>query len=62
MVEFHIEITDANSGRLLRAIGPVVSGGEPARTADGLSRSTVAAIVALVAQPGGVSRSRTPGT
>jgi len=56
MVEFHMEITDANSGRLLRAIGHVVSGGEPARTADGLSRSIVAAIDTLVAQP------RTPGT
>ena len=62
MVEFHIEITDANSGRLLRAIGPVVSGGEPARTADGLSRSIVAAIDTLVAQPRYVSRPRTPGT
>jgi len=62
MVEFDIEITDANSGRLLRAIGPVVSDGEPARTADGLSRSIVAAIDTLVAQPRYVSRARTPGT
>ena len=48
-VEFHLEITDANSGTLLRGIGPVVSGGEPARTADQLSRSVVAALDTLLA-------------
>jgi len=62
VVEFHMEITDANTGRLLRAIGPVVSRGEPARTADGLSRSIAAAIDTLMAQARYVSRPPTPGT
>jgi len=61
-VEFHMEITDANSGRLLRAIGPVVSRGEPARTADGLSRSIAAAIDTLMAQSRYVTRPPTLGT
>jgi len=62
MVEYHMEITDANTGRLLRAIGPVVSRGEPARTADGLSRSIAAAIDTLMAQSRYFSRPPTPGT
>jgi hypothetical protein len=51
-VEFHVEITDANSGRLLRAIGPITDGGEPARAADQLSAAVAAAVDTLVADPG----------
>ncbi len=46
-VEFHVEITDANSGRLLRAIGPVI-GGDPERTAADLSGRVAAAVDTLV--------------
>jgi Protein kinase domain len=48
MVEFHVEITDANTGRLIRAIGPVMADGDPERTADQLS-TAVAATVDTVA-------------
>jgi TolB-like protein len=51
-VEFHVEITDANSGRLLRAIGPISGGGEPARAAGQLSAAVAAAVDTLVAEPG----------
>ncbi len=46
-VEFHVEITDANSGRLLRAFGPVI-GGEPEQTAAELSRAVAGAVDTLV--------------
>ena len=51
-VEFHVEITDANSGRLLRAIGPITGVGEPARVAGELSAAVAAAVDTLVADPG----------
>jgi hypothetical protein len=44
MVEFHVEITDANTGRLLRAIGPVTADRDPERTADQLSKEVAAAV------------------
>jgi eukaryotic-like serine/threonine-protein kinase len=47
-VEFHIEITDANSGELLQAIGPVQNRSEPERIADQLSRAVTAAVDSLV--------------
>jgi hypothetical protein len=47
-IEFHIEITDANSGRLLRALGPVRSGSEPERTAVTLGREVAAAVDSLL--------------
>jgi hypothetical protein len=47
-VEFHIEITDANSGELLQAIGPVESRGDPERVADQLSRAVTEAVDSLV--------------
>jgi serine/threonine-protein kinase len=50
-VEFHIEITDANSGELLEAIGPVESRGEPERIADRLSRAVAQAVDSLVTRP-----------
>ncbi len=57
-LEFHIEITDANSGRLLAAIGPVSGAGSPERTADELSRAVVAAVDSLVP---GETRAGRPG-
>jgi eukaryotic-like serine/threonine-protein kinase len=51
-VEFHVEITDANSGRLLRAIGPITACGAPARTAGQLSAVVAAAVDTLIADPG----------
>jgi hypothetical protein len=50
-VEFHIEITDANSGRLLQAIGPIRSGTEPERTAANLGREVAAAVDSLLLHP-----------
>lgn len=47
-VEFHVEITDANTGRLLRAIGPVTGGGDPQRTAAQLSAAVAGAVDTLV--------------
>jgi hypothetical protein len=70
-VEFHVEITDANSGQLLRAIGPVTSGTEPERTAANLGGEVAAAVDSLLLHPslprpgtpvtrGGSSRGRAP--
>ncbi len=56
-VEFHVEITDANSGDLLRAIGPVFGRGDPDRTADELSRA-VAGVLDSVMREQGWGRSR----
>jgi serine/threonine-protein kinase len=47
-VEFHIEITDANSGELLEAIGPVGSRSAPEQVADHLSRAVTKAVDSLV--------------
>jgi hypothetical protein len=47
MIEFHVEITDANTGRLVRAIGPVRADGDPERTADQLSTAVAAAVDTL---------------
>ncbi len=47
-IEFHLEITDANSGRLLRAIGPVTTGSQPERTAVDLGRMVGTAIESLL--------------
>jgi hypothetical protein len=55
-VEFHVEITDANTGRLLRAIGPVLGGGDPERLAAQLSAAVVAAVDTLVAEPDSPTR------
>jgi serine/threonine-protein kinase len=43
-VEFHVEVTDANSGDLLLAIGPVYGRGSPDRTADEVSRAVAGAV------------------
>ena len=43
-VEFHVEIIDANSGELLRAIGPVESRESSERVADELSRAVAGAV------------------
>jgi hypothetical protein len=51
-VEFHVEITDANSGELLRAIGPITSGAEPQRTAANLGRAVAVAVDSLLLHPG----------
>jgi hypothetical protein len=48
-VEFHVEIIDANSGELLRAIGPMDSRGSSERVADALSRAVAAALDTLIA-------------
>jgi hypothetical protein len=55
-VEFHVEITDANSGRLLRAIGPIISL-NPEQTAADLSRIVAAAVDTLVKREVGPTRS-----
>jgi len=59
IVEFHVEITDANTGRLLRAIGPVTAEGDPERTADQLS-TAVAAAVDTLATRASLIRKATP--
>jgi hypothetical protein len=60
-VEFHVEITDANSGELLRAIGPITSGAEPQRTAANLGRAVAVTVDSLLLHPatnsGGARRS-----
>jgi TolB-like protein len=43
-VEFHIEIVDANSGEVVRAIGPVDATGDSERVADELSRDVAGAL------------------
>jgi eukaryotic-like serine/threonine-protein kinase len=48
-VEFHIEVTDANSGQLLDAIGPVESRGDSKAIADQLSRAVTEAVDSLAA-------------
>ena len=55
-VEFHVEITDANSGRLLRAIGPVMAGGDHERLASELSAAVAATVDTLVGKPGTPTR------
>jgi hypothetical protein len=59
-VEFHVEITDANSGLLLRAIGPVTSGSDPERTAANLGRAVAAAVDSLLLTRGGSGRGPAP--
>jgi len=44
VVEFHVEIVDANSGELLRAIGPVETRESSERVADELSRAVAGAV------------------
>jgi eukaryotic-like serine/threonine-protein kinase len=46
-VEFHIEITDANTGQLLDAIGPVERQGDSNRIAEELSRTVSQAVDSL---------------
>jgi hypothetical protein len=48
-VEIHVEIIDANSGELLRAIGPMDSRGSSERVADALSRAVTGAVDTLMA-------------
>jgi hypothetical protein len=55
-VEFHVEITDANSGRLLRAIGPVMAGSDHERLASQLSAAVAATVDTLVGKPGTPTR------
>ena len=50
LVEFHLEITDANSGELLQAIGPLETRGDSERIADELSRAVTEAMDTLVAR------------
>ena len=50
-VEFHVEITDANSGQLLQAIGPITGGTEPERTAAHLGHVVAAAVDSLLLHP-----------
>jgi serine/threonine-protein kinase len=61
-VEFHVEISDANTGELLRAVGPVVSRGSPERVADELSRAVAGAMDTVIAarhqEPRPVTRRR----
>jgi hypothetical protein len=52
-VEFHLEITDANSGRLLRAIGPVMGGTGPDTMAARLGRAVAATVDTLLRDPAG---------
>ncbi len=47
-VEFHIDIVDANSGELVRAIGPVDSRVSSERLADELSRDVAGALDSLI--------------
>ena len=49
VVEFHVEIIDANSGEVLRAIGPVESRESSERVADELSRAVAGAVDTAVA-------------
>ena len=60
VVEFHVEITDANTGRLLRAIGPVTTQGDPERTADQLSTAVAAAVDTVATTRGFPLRERQP--
>jgi serine/threonine protein kinase len=50
-VEFHIEISDANTGQLLDAIGPVESRGDSKSIVDELSRAVTRAVDSLAAPP-----------
>jgi serine/threonine-protein kinase len=50
-VEFHVEITDANSGRLLRAIGPTITAGNPERAAARLGPAVAATVDSLLLHP-----------
>jgi tRNA A-37 threonylcarbamoyl transferase component Bud32 len=49
-VEFHLDITDANTGDLLMAIGPVEGRGTPERIADQVSGVVAKAVDSLVLQ------------
>jgi eukaryotic-like serine/threonine-protein kinase len=49
-VEFHVDIVDANSGELLRAIGPVDGTGSADRVADEVSRDIAGALDTLIAR------------
>jgi serine/threonine-protein kinase len=51
-VEFHVEITDANSGRLLRAFGPTSDRRDPPRAAALLGRAVASAVDSLLRHPG----------
>jgi hypothetical protein len=57
-VEFHVEIIDANSGELLRGIGPVYGSERSERVADELSRAVAGALDTLsaAARPGNHAR------
>jgi tRNA A-37 threonylcarbamoyl transferase component Bud32 len=55
VLEFHVEITDANSGDLLRAIGPVYDRGSAEQVADELSRVVLGAVDSVIALRGGDS-------
>ena len=59
-VEFHVEITDANSGRLLRAIGPVTSGTDPDDAMAARLGRAVAATVDTLLTRDGSGRGRAP--
>jgi eukaryotic-like serine/threonine-protein kinase len=59
-VEFHLEITDANSGDLLRAIGPVYGRGSPDRTADEVSRAVAGAVDSVLRARSGSTGSPAP--
>jgi serine/threonine-protein kinase len=60
-VEFHLEIVDANSGRLLRAIGPVYGSGRSERLADELSRDVAGALDTLMLHPAARPGAELPG-
>jgi TolB-like protein/predicted Ser/Thr protein kinase len=57
-IEFHVEVTDANSGRLLRAIGPTVTAPNAERAAATLGPRVAATVDSLIvrASPGGSTR------
>jgi eukaryotic-like serine/threonine-protein kinase len=47
-IEFHVEVTDANSGRLLRAVGPTVTTSIPERAAATLGPAVAATVDSLI--------------
>jgi hypothetical protein len=57
-IEFHVEVTDANSGRLLRAIGPTVTAPNAERAAATLGPRVAATVDSLIVRPspGGSTR------
>ena len=50
-IEFHLEVTDANSGRLLRAIGPTVTAPNAERAAATLGPRVAATVDSLIVRP-----------